>query len=754
MDDELLLGYVVERFRNKDDIEVALLRPQYRFDKRSRGWQPIQDVMQEFPNRGGVTWVRAPSDAEKDTVWLFEYSEHEHFDPANPRLDRYRIDFDRPPEEPIEVLAVAVSDEDRLRRALLKGLIIRFIPSRQVYVTIDDSFWIGPLRLVPKDQEGKNIRVLDPGLQANPVPRVIPAESGDSSVLTLNGARRRFLHPKTKPLAPIGQMDFADDYRNLKRVLEWCRKRPEVAKALDLTKKVIDETINALPEGDEDLWAQRVQRARRYIERLEQTAIDLSAFEEALLKLPRVRERLAAAEREGRAAAQAREEERLIAEARQELERVQDDLRQKQEDLRQKIDQLSQLRQEVEEWERMLADRKQQLSNQLDLVDETLRKRIAVLFQKPVEALAQIALLRAALGVNDMQANRRIIVPVGAARLTPPETALRNGEAHIADETQLLAAVRQGMIAIGEEASLAVKIHSAFASGLMPLLTGPGALAALEAYAQAVSGGRVVWVPVTPTVLKPADLFGDVHPVTGRFMPHPAGLLDLLLFAAQPEQCDKLFIVVLDGVNRAAVDAFLLPVLACYNAAWSDHVRRALPIIHPGLIDPSSPYAAAARLVWPKNALLAGTLVDGAATAPLSPDLWAYACVIETGRGRIGQKNRTSPQCSEVTLSAWATWRSVDPETFQEAANALNELNDANADTGFRAPAAVLEACARLEARMAACSGKQPREFAVRSVLAPYAFATGQSDAFAQAMETLGVEIGTDVHDSLKAILA
>lgn len=751
MDDDLLVGYVSERFRNKDDVEVALLRPEYRFDKRSRGWQPIQEVTQEFPNRGCVTWVKAPPEAQNGTVWLFEYSEHENFDSSNPRLDRYRIDFDKPPVELMEVIHVAVSDEDGLRRALLRGLVIRFIPSRQVYMTIDDQSWIGPLRLVPK---GNDIWVLDQSLQANPVPRVTSAPPGDLSVLNLNGARRRFLHPKTPPLASIGQIDLADDHLNLKRVLEWCRKRPDLAKALNLTKKAIDDAMSVLPEDDTDLWMQRVRRARRYVERLEETAADVSAFEEALFALPRVRERFAEVEREGRAAAQAREEERLIAEARQELERVQEDLRQKQDDLRQKIDQLSQLQREVEEWERTLANRKQQLSNQLDLADEALRKRIAILFQRPVEALTQIALLRAALGMNDVQANQRI-VPVGAARLMPPETALRRGEAHIADEAQLLTAVRRSMTVIGEEASLAVKMHSAFACGLMPLLTGPGALAALEAYAQAVNGGRVVWVPVTPTMLKPADLFGDVHPVTGRFMPHPAGLLDLLLFAAQPEQRDKLFLVVLDGVNRAAVDAYLLPVLACYSATQNDHIRRVLPVAHPGLIDPSNPYAEAARLVWPENALLAGTLVHGAATAPLPPDLWAYACVIETGRGRIAQRNRVFSQSSEVTPSTWAKWREeIDTEAFQEATAALNELKREDAETDFRAPAVILEACAHLEASMAARSGPKSREFAVRGVLAPYALATGQSEAFVQAMETLGVKNDTDVHNLLKAILA
>ncbi len=741
-DDELLLGYVSERFRNKDDVEVALLHPEYRFDKRSRSWRRIQDVKQEFPNRGYVTWVKAPPEAENDTVWLFEYSEHDHFEPDHPRHDRYRIDFDRQPEQPIEVIKVLASDEDNLRRALLRGLVIRFIPSRQVYVTIDDRSWIGPLRLVQKE---KDIWVLDQGLQANPVPRVIPAAPGNLSILDLKGAHRRFLHLTPPPLPSIGQMDLADDHLNLKRVLEWCRDRPKMTEALHLTKNAIKEALNALLPDDESLWAQRVRRARRYIERLEQTAEGISAFEEALLALPRVQERLAEAEREGRAAAQEREEARLI-ESRQELERVQDDLRQK-------INLLSQLRQEVEEWERTLANHKQQLSNQLDLADEMLHKRIAVLFQRPAEALAQIALLRAALGINEVQANKRVI-PVNSARLMPPETALRSGEAHIADQAQLLIMMRQGMTAIGEEASLAVKMHSAFTSGLVPLLTGSRALAAFETYAQAVSGGRVVWVPVTPTMLKPADLFGDVHSVTGRFAPHPAGLLDVLLFAAQPEQSDKLFIVVLEGVNRAAADAYLLPILTCYSAMRNDYIRRALPIVHPGFIEPSNPYAAAARLVWPENVLLAGTLVNGAATVPLAPDLWAYACVIETGRGRIGQKNGAPLQCAEVTLQAWTKWREVDSEAFQEAVDVLSELHSADDDAGFRAPAAILGACARLEAGMVAHAGSaQSRQFAIRSILAPYALATGQSEAFVQAMEMLGVEIGADVRDSLKAII-
>jgi len=728
MEDDLLLGYVTPDPPRNDN--TALLRPVYRFDSHRREWQPIPDAIREFPNRGFVTWVKAPPEAEHNTVWLFEYSEHDNFDPGNSRLDRYRIDFNKSPLSPIEVIRIPVRDEELVRRSLLTGLVIRFIPSHKVCVILDDQSWIGPLRLTPKDED-RNVWIVES--QANPVPRVTPAPDSDWEEVTIAGARRTFLYPKPKLLARIGEVDLADDTRNLKRVLDWCRKQPDLVKDLKLTKKAIESAVEKLSDSGDELWLQRARRAFDFIMRSGQLMEIIDDFEKELLALPRVKERIAQAEQEGRAEAKAEEEARLVDEARRTLKQLQEEV--------------NALREERNSLERDVAEKRLQLERDLDQADALLRKRLAELVQRPVESVANTAILRALLGVGRYSNSNDDCWR--SVQVRPPASAMRHGETCIEDEKQLLTQVRRSITGIEGDALIGVALHSAFVSGLMPLVTGPTALAVLEAYAHHVTGGRIVWAPVTPTMLKPTDLFGDVHPATMRFMPHPAGLLDVLLFAVQPEQQDNLFLVVLDGVNRAAVDAYLLPLLFCYSTAWNSWMQRALPIVHPTLLEPSNPYAAAASLSWPKNVLLSGTLVRGAATVPLATDMWAYACLIETGGSQNVSDECARAQPTAVTLRMWEQWRAFDPDKVRPV---FDELHEVTKETGMYASGAVLHACAQLEARIQPHSKSKPWRFALHSILAPYALATDQIESFGSLVEEL--KLGEDGVASLERLRA
>jgi len=195
--------------------------------------------------------------------------------------------------------------------------------------------------------------------------------------------------------------------------------------------------------------------------------------------------------------------------------------------------------------------------------------------------------------------------------------------------------------ALGIQVSTYHRLHAAFAAKLMPVLAGPRALEALRAYAQVATGGRMTVVQVTSSLAEAGDVFGRVHPARNRFLPHAAGLIDILLAAQQSE---GFMLVVLDGANRGATESYLLPLL---RAA----LRRSgeLALFHPLAVDVADPYRACSRISWPENLLLAATLVEGPTTLPVAADVWADGVLIQTDVGESPSFLQTTTLPTEVS---------------------------------------------------------------------------------------------------------
>ncbi|GAB4423683.1 MAG: hypothetical protein OHK0015_01510 [Chloroflexi bacterium OHK40] len=767
MDRDFLLGYVFERFIT-NGRKVALLRPTHRLDEDSQRWVAIEQPTREFPNRGCVTWINAPDEAPERSIWMFEYGFHDSFDLSSPRGDRYRIDFNRQPESPVEVIKLQVSGIERVQRALAKGLLLAFVPTRHVYIVVDGDSWVGPVRLVSRGERW----FIDPHIQALPIPCVAPVASADLFTLKIGDRHRALLRHKIRPEIKLGEVDWADDALNLKRVLEWAREQPAIAQPLELTKRVIKQVVEALPSDDNELLAQRVRRARSFVEELGELAKDTAAFEQEILTLPQVRQRLEAAEREGRAAAKMQAEAEAIARARAELEATkaeQERLTETLAGLRQALEaaekrmheadqharaavdaELARRRQELEALDNALTERRQQLETDLGLMDAAMSERLAELSRRPAETLAQIAIFRAVLAAQGVAGATH---SAGASQLRPPSTALLSGEAQAEDQKDLVNAAKQASVAAGDAPSVGAALHSALVGGTVPLLAGPGALDILEGYASVAAGGRFLSVTVSPAALEPADLLAKFDVNSQRLVLHPSGLLDLLLYAGQPEQREKLFLAVLDGVNRSAAEAYLLPILACYSAAWDKHRQRALHLFHPSALAPADPYAVTARLVWPRNVLLAGTLVEGGATVPLPPALWSHAILISTGEAPASTKlkGRVSPPLTSASSLKWASWRSLAMSDLESGLEALDEIKS----DGLRLPAPIAHAFARAYVSSSHwLKSSEARRLAVRGVLLPYALATGQIEALTEALELAEVRLSEADLDGVRQVIA
>jgi len=785
MNGEIILGQVCNTWLAGTQ-QIALLEPLYMLSEETGLWVDIEYAETKFPNRGRVTWAKPADDAIVGSVWVFTYEQHPVFDASDPRRDRYRINWDRPPILPHEVINLRAKDADEVFKTVNRGLSLSYVPSSSIYIVLDAQTWAGPLKLV--QQQGR--WALDPHGRNLPIPRLSALPEAQLVKVYIDSQRTFLPYSNAQPLRKVGELDWSPDYLVIKRLLNASRERGRLARLITLTKAAIQDSVDSMPSDSADTTAQQVTRARGYLTDAERVKKELQSFEGELLALPAVAERIAQAERDGRESARAQAEAEAIAQAQQELERLREEHRQitsslaglrqamkeaerrisgadrhaheavdlemerRADDIasleRQSADRRRNLEAELEALNKQIAERRQQISDQLTLADASITQRVAELVARPAEALAQIALVRAAMG----GAQPALSPSSGAYRdILPPASVLQDDGGKVDDQQKLVLAARRALSAAGLPGLASVPIHAALVAGKMPLVSGARALDALEQYACVAAAGRMLWVPVAPTTLEPADILGKHDPHSRQFAPHPGGLLDLLIYARQPDQQDRLFVAVLEGVNRAAVDAYLLPLLACYRSARCDSARRTMRLAHPNLFAAEDPYFAAAELAWPANVLLAGTIIDGPATVSLPPSLWADAFYIDldSTTGSVRAPSYESTARSSIPLSRWSSWQSLSTGNVQTGLDTLESLSV----DGLRLPAPIGQAFART---YTVCCGlvktsEEALRVAVHGSLVPYALASQQTEALTQLLETTSIKLDEAALEMMRMVL-
>jgi hypothetical protein len=259
----------------------------------------------------------------------------------------------------------------------------------------------------------------------------------------------------------------------------------------------------------------------------------------------------------------------------------------------------------------------------LDSLDETLTKRLQEILAKPEKTLAEIFLFRAASASSKNRVageTPRVSLPVARDRPRPIGSIEDEERVSLITEVETLRVLLTKALQARDVSPLVARpMHATFLAGGLPVLTGSRAFEALAAYASCVTRGLIHWVPISAAMLEPADLLGRIDPTTQRFVPHASGVVDLLCSASQTE---SLHLVVLEGINRAAIDAYLLPLLACYTDAWRKSGSRAFPLFAPTAVTADDPYAAAHSLPWPSNVLLAGIVSEGTVTLSMPEKLF------------------------------------------------------------------------------------------------------------------------------------
>jgi hypothetical protein len=592
-----LLGLVDWVNVDKGGHQIAGVEPL--FEVTTPEWRAVRS--EEFPTQGKVFWFQATAD--RGTLLYFRAEEN-----TGQFKDEFKV---ADPQWATEVLDLrTIGSPEEVRQALSAGLHRRgFVPKRAL-LRCKGELFIGPGNL---SAVGTDTYIFE-----YPQRHKIPCYSKKLDVREVsNNKVSRFVIADSSLGPPDSFVDWDDDRVVVRRAITWAAERArESGVDHNLTRPLIqqaaEQVTGAGTSAELKLEQYRLQRVIDIIgnvklsEDLAQVAVEaLQHHPQIASELDRLRQNVKdAVTTETLDSLQA--ERTVLESAKQEREQVESEIETK--------------RSELETLQ-------SQVDAKVQEVETEVNRRIGEVLEKPAALLAEVAILREVLRGTD-NSSLRNNDSYGVKNPSPAQWS--RASRTITDQTDLRKSLVTSSKASGVPLKVSYRIHSAIRAGLLPVLAGPRALNALEAYARVICGGRIFRINVAPSFLEPGNLFGKVDPARGVFLPHPGGLADILESA---RQSSGLAVVVIEGANRAPTESYLLPVIQCAFGGIN------LKLFHPSIISSQDAYRGLAEIQWPSNVLLSATIVEGPTTLPLSRSLWDTAVLIETD----GETPKSSP---------------------------------------------------------------------------------------------------------------
>jgi hypothetical protein len=302
-------------------------------------------------------------------------------------------------------------------------------------------------------------------------------------------------------------------------------------------------------------------------------------------------------------------------------------------------------------------------------------------------------------------------------------------------------ALGRALPAVGASRRAVPPLLAGWLAGAMPIVSGHAALNVLETCGRVLTGDRVVMIDIHPTLTRPAQIFGRIHPESGALIPTASRLPDILLDAMSEAGRDRLALVIFRGVNRSTLGSFLLPLLNRRAARHGPPAPRPLGDLLPGRLDPDDPYAALASSAWPANVLLAATLSEGDPIVPLPASIWphcTYVCLDhlpqqvgpEHPDHRAGGHPMLPVRPSFVPFELWQTWTAAIRREADLSACAMPEAGVPNGRGDVVASWRMFETA--LRAIGGEATDGHYGSLLLHHVVAPWAMTAGLSGELAQ----------------------
>jgi hypothetical protein len=528
-----------------------------------------------------------------------------------------------------------------------------------------------------------------------PVWRLAPTEIDR---VALDGGRW-FVSPQLDLGSNAGIQNWSTDSQVARSVISRLRKMDaQVLKAVSVTDSIFRAYLervesSQLTTDDPSVERARSDRLRGMRQAIQSNVALLQETADTLLQSEPVRSEL-----DLKVEAEYR---RLLAERRDEATAALESLNTQ---LSQVSIQLADNRTKLEELEESVQTKQLELNARVESFDRELTGKLAEMARRPEAVFAQAAIIRAALAPNAPPYGVAFSGSPSAGSDDRPSAAV-NGPAdervnRLAVPETLRAGLGACAIAEGLSPRTMWGLHASFVVGNVPIVAGARGYDLLLAYASVVASGRLLWVPIGSSMLEPQDLIGRFDFATGRIVPHPAGVLDVVSDATRT---GRIHVVVLEGFNRAPLEAYLSPIAeAAAGGRRGDRVR-AIPLASRLLLSREDPYRELNPLVWPPNVLLACLPTEGSATLPVPSQAWRYLSLLEAddrdwaGLGEPTAGPRDSIGVTEIDPAFWRECIAAGEVPGKNAAQDLGELARAlslappDAEAAFRVRRVLLE---------------------------------------------------------------
>jgi hypothetical protein len=279
-----------------------------------------------------------------------------------------------------------------------------------------------------------------------------------------------------------------------------------------------------------------------------------------------------------------------------------------------------------------LAEKRQELETTVATFDREVTTRLEGIARRPEALFAEAVVVRAVLAeLSKSDANCGPVRPSKPGPSTESATVRRATDVY--EATPVLDGEAAVRVALALHASAGafslhamIGLHAMFVAGTTPVVVGSRGYDLLRAYACAVAGDRLHWIPVGSSTMEPSDLLGRFDLASRQIVPAASGLLDVVHDATVS---GRLHVVVLEGFNRAPSEGYLAPILDAIEAGRLGDVARAIPLAHPSIVAADDPYHGLARLTWPPSLLVACLPTDGSATLPVSAAVWRHLALLD-----------------------------------------------------------------------------------------------------------------------------
>jgi len=689
------LGQVKWVYENLEkNYRHATIEPLVKSSEDKKHWiGSIENPVEELPGRGLVYWHDAPKGLEVGEVWQFRVDPHPHYRGESDK-EAFQV---RNPKYPMEIIDLFDTGSERDIRILLttKGIFLKNPPlSKRCVLRVQEKKWIGPVNLTQRagtnswifesQQDLGLIRCWDIPLDA--IQRV-----------ELDGTRWLLAPNQDKLGQHIGFVNWEADEVLAQRVLKHLSKQfPETANALNVSKKVFKAYVDKIEKAG--LVGSQLNQELAFHERIKELLDVISRNEELLdeaanvcFAIGPIKEKIGRKAEEEYYRMEAENKERL----RNELASIETELKTTE---RKKAS-----------LEKQTLKLEEELEKSISGFDSKLEERLRELAEKPERFFADMAIAKALgsrSGINREKPNAQVQLRKGDL---DPEIPL------VEEQKTLIGTISNRLLGSGISPIVGQALHSSLLAGLVPVLTGPEAYEVVSAYADCISGGMLHWIPLGGSIFEPSDLLARFDPTSRCLVPHPGGLLDLLL-----DESDTIHVVVLEGFNRAAVDGYLIPLLQSAQDLAHGRKPRQIPLAPPGFASKDDLYSGVSRIAWNSDVLLVLCPTAGASTLPIPVEFWTHCTFLDAGDPapvRTVPEPGSTPQMTRVSGTIWNAWS----EEAKEKIEPLEVLRKQPKETS-KLPSVVLDNVESIYGTVVALGFTQERalEQAAKISLLPY----------------------------------